>query len=255
LDIGKRLEELERDGYQVVEAVTFDGRTTKTHSRSCTFVCVDGKTYWLKATAQEGLVAELIGGRLAALTHAGPPSRVVRLTSEALPPSGECDHLVGVVFGSQDTPNAENARDIGLLTAGGRLDPKVIDPVARSKVIAFQTWLGVGDAQVLVRPTDGQVFSFDHGDAFSDASDRRDPEVVVTDIPGVDPTVGKRPGDVLVAVRSIEAITDDQIVRAVAGMPHGDPWRSPVARRKEIVEYLIHRRNRLEEVMTTWARS
>jgi hypothetical protein len=150
-------------------------------------------------------------------------------------------------------PNAENAPDIGLITAGGKLDPSVIDPVARSKVIAFQTWLGVGDAQVLVRPTDGQVFSFDHGDAFGNTSDRADPQVVVTDIPGVDASVGRRPGDMSVAVLSIEAITDEQIVRAVSGIPHGDPWRSPVTRRAEIVEYLIHRRSRIREVMTNWA--
>jgi hypothetical protein len=183
LDITKRIEELERDGYQVLEAMNFGGRSTTTHSRSCTFVCVDGKTYWLKSTAQQGLVAELICGRLAAIAHAGPASRVVRLTPEALPSRDECSHLAGVVFGSLDMPNAENARDIGLITAGGRLDPKVIDPVARAKVVAFQTWLGVGDAQVLVRPTDGQVFSFDHGDAFSDTSNRSDPVVIVTDIP------------------------------------------------------------------------
>lgn len=255
MDVAKRIEELERDGYQVLEAVTFGGSSTQTHSRSCTFVCVDGKTYWVKGTAQQGLVAELIGGRLAALAHAGPPSRVIRVTPEALPASPDCGHLVGVVFGSQDMANAENARDIGVITAGGRLDPSVIDALARSKVITFQTWLGVHDAQVLVRPTDGQVFSFDHGDAFGDTGDRSDPQVTVTDIPGVDATVGKRPGDVLIAVRGIQAITDEQLVRAVAGVPHGDPWRSPVQRRTEIVEYLMHRRTRLEEVMTKWAHS
>jgi hypothetical protein len=252
LDIAKRIVEYERTGYQVLEAVTFAGSVTQTHSRSCTFVGVDGRTYWLKATAQQGLVAELVGGRLAALAHAGPESRVVRVTPEALPSAGDCDHLVGIDFGSLDMPNAENARDIGLITAGGKLDPSLIDPVARSKVIAFQTWLGAGDAQVLVRPTDGQVFSFDHGDAFGNTSDRADPQVVVTDIPGVDASVGRRPGDVSVAVLTIEANGRTDRSRGF-GHPPGDPWRSPVTRRTEIVEYLIHRRSRIREVMTNWA--
>jgi hypothetical protein len=255
MDIADRIRDYERAGYPVIEALTFSGRCSQTLSRSCAFVCVDRKTYWLKSDAQQGLVAELIAGRLANATHAGPSSKVIRLTDEALPQTPDCSHLVGVVFGSEDMPNAENARDIEVVIAGGALDPSLIDALARSRVVAFQTWIGVHDAQVLVRATDGQVFSFDHGDAFGDTENRADPQVIVTPIPGVAESVGRRPGDVTVAVAAIESIGDDQIIHAVSGIPHGEPWRSPVSRRAAIVEYLIHRRGRLREVMTQWAQT
>jgi hypothetical protein len=253
-DISARIYELERKGYIVWEAVSADGRSSQTHSRSCVFVCVDGNAYWVKATAQQGLVSELIGGRLARLAHRAPTVAVIRVTPEALPVDIDCSHLTGVVFGSQDLDGAENARDLGPLIGDRKFEPKVVNHPARARVIAFQSWLGVGDAQILVRLADGGLFSFDHGDAFQNAADRSDPTPIVVDIPGVDPAVGRRRGDMAVAVKEIEDITDDQIIAAVSNVPHGqDPWQSPVARRAEIVEYLIHRRSRLRDALMGWS--
>jgi hypothetical protein len=72
------LENRDRVGYTVLEALTatsFADRPRSspgTHARPGAYVCVDGHTYWLKADAQQGLVAEVITGRLAATVGAGP---------------------------------------------------------------------------------------------------------------------------------------------------------------------------------------
>lgn len=253
LDVLAKIRDLDRNGYHVLDALSHDGRRSETLSHTCVFTCVDGKGYWVKAEAQQGLVAELIAGRLAALTHAGPAVRIIRVTAEAMSPGDECNHLVGVVFGSEDMPSTENSKDLGKLIADGSLDPSTINHLARARVVAFQTWLGIGDAQVLVRLTDGQLFSLDHGEAFGTASDRSDPVPVVADIPGIDESVGRKRGHVIQAVAEIERISDAQIVAFAAQIPSGDPWRSPAERRTTIVEYLIHRRGKLQEVMTKWA--
>lgn len=254
-DIASRILDRERRGYLVLEAIQADGRQSGTFSRSCVFTAVDGNGYWVKAEAQQGLVAELICGRLARIAHRAPNVQVIRVTKEALPNAIDCSHLTGVVFGSQDMSGAVNARDLQPLIGGATFDPNVVSQLARARVIAFQTWMGVNDAQVLVRLTAGDLFSFDHGAAFQDVSDRTDPKVVVTDIPGVDLKIGKRPGDMAVAIKELEAITDNQILDSVSNIPHGEPWRSLLARRSEIAEFLIDRRSRLQGVLMGWARS
>lgn len=197
----------------------------------------------------------MISGRLAKRVLAGPGARIVRITPKVLPPDGSASHLEGVVVGSEDEPATINARDISRIAAGGTFDPKVIDGAARARVVVFQTWLGVRDAQVLVRPTDGAVLSIDHGDAFGNTSDRSDPQVMVTPIPGVGDNVGKTRRDVMAAVQKIKSITDRNLIEDVSRVPSGEPWRSPVDRRLAIAEYLAFRRDRLQEVMEKWLSS
>jgi hypothetical protein len=248
----QRLDDLERRGYTVLEAVAADTRTSAdTFSRPTTFICIDGRTYWVKGTVQQGLVAELVAGRLAARVGAGPAARIVRVTAEILPPAGQPDQ-VGVVVGIEDIPDTVNARDLG--ATGAVLPGAGIDAPSRALVTAFQTWLGVGDTQVLVRVDDGHVFSIDHGEAFGLLAPT-DPTPVVVPIPGVDDRIGRRPGDVLPAVARIAGVTDRELMDAVAGTPAGGAWRSDLTRRREIVEYLAYRRDRLQEVMDAWCRA
>jgi hypothetical protein len=252
LDFG-RLEELERRGYTVLDAVTPDGRASgSTHSRPTAFLCIDAHVYWTKGNVQQGLIAELISGRLAARLGAGPIARIVRVPVELTSPGGQPDQ-VGVLVGSLDVEDTVNARDLTVL--GASLPSKGIDAPSRARVVAFQTWLGIGDAQVLVRLTDGFVFSIDHGDAFGSLSASTDPSPIVTDIPGVTSDVGRRRGDIMPAVAAIEAVTDRDLIETVAQIPSGAAWRSELTRRKDIVAYLAHRRDRLKEVMATWAQS
>src|SRR5207249_9437325 len=88
-------------------------------SRPNAFICIDGKTYWIKAKAQQGLVAELIGGRLAARVHAGPMARIIRVSSDVLPRPGMTE-LVGVVAGVEDLPGTMNARDLEPFVKDGK---------------------------------------------------------------------------------------------------------------------------------------
>lgn len=248
-DVRQRLEVLDRRGYTVFDAITFDNRQSQTLSRTCVFVCSNGKSYWAKAASQQGLVAELICGRLANKLHSAPGVAVIRVTADARPPTGDCDHIDGVVFGSHDMPSAENARDIGQqVAAGGGLLP--VDALSRARVVAFQTWIGVADAQVLVRLTDGRLFSLDHGDAFGAPLPSGSPSLQITDIPGVDRMVGQTHANT--AASEIEAMTDEDIVQAVSMVPIGPAWRSDLDRRVEIATFLIDRRPLVRQALRSW---
>ncbi len=72
------------------------------HASPHPFICSDGRTYWVKRNAQQGLVAELVAGRVAELAHAGPPARIIEVPRAALPSDGTADHLEGVGVGSLD---------------------------------------------------------------------------------------------------------------------------------------------------------
>jgi hypothetical protein len=62
------LDALDRSGYRVIDVITHGGRESSTLSTSNTFIGVNGITYWVKINSQQGLVAELVAGRLAATT-------------------------------------------------------------------------------------------------------------------------------------------------------------------------------------------
>jgi len=250
------LARLDARGYTTIEALTDAGLgQSPTHARPNAFVCIDGKTYWVKGRAQQGLVAELIAGRLAAELDAGPMARVIRVTVEVLPHGGTADHLQGVVAGLEDLPGTVNGRDLAPFIANGRFQPGLVEPASRARVVVFQTWIGAGDSQVLVRLSDGTVFSIDHGDCFGSTAGQTDPTVVLTAIPGVPPEVGKEARYVSPAVEQIESITDGKLLEAVAGVPMGGEWRSPVERRVQIASWLAYRRGRLREVMRAWIRT
>jgi hypothetical protein len=239
-------------GYGVLDALSYGGLRSSTYSQCFTFICVDGKTYWVKAAAQQGLVAELIAGRLAARVGAGPVAQIIRVVQEALPADGLGSHLLGVVVGSQDERNTVNAREIQPLLGSGQFDPRLLDAGSRALVVAFQTWLGVADTQVLINMKTGQFRSIDHGDCFSNTKDLVQPTLNVLAIPGVPDDVGCDPGSVETAVARIEAVTDQHLIEAVARIPVGEPWRGPSERRLEIANWLAHRRGCLREVLATW---
>ena len=248
---------LDRPGYVVLEAITAAGKVAhdpNTFAKPMSFICIDGKTYWLKGTAQQGLVAELVAGRLAAKVGAGPGARIIRVSPEVQGTSGAQADIVHLVVGSEDVLGAVNARDLSPFMQSGQFDPGRIDPVSRARAVVFQTWIGAGDSQVLISLTDGTVSSIDHGACFSDVSDLGDPSMIVTDIPGVAPDVGRDRQHCEPALRSIERLGDRDLLDAVSRVPAGDPWRSPVDRRTDIARWLLHRRGRLRTVIEAWLR-
>lgn len=250
---------LDRRGYTVLEALTHDARrSASTHATPHTFVCIDGSTYWVKGRAQQGLVAELIAGRLAARLGAGPMAQIVRVTEEALPQEAgevrdQAKSLLGVVVGLEDQHGTMNARELQPLIDNSQFAPDTIDPRSRALVVAFHTWLGVNDAQVLVRLSDGTVLSIDHGDGFGSMGAGGQPQVIMIPIPGVSNDVGREMRYVDPSIRKIEQVRNAQLLEAVSGVPLGDAWRSPLERRVEIAAWLASRRDRLREVMTQWA--
>ncbi len=223
------------------------------HSNPHAFVCSDGKTYWVKRNVQQGLVAELVAGRVAALAGAGPIARVVEVPHAALPAGGVANHLVGTGVGTLDRRGAENARHLQqFLPPQGQFDPATVDSASRARVIAFQSWIGAGDSQVLIDLATGEVLSVDHGECFGSADTLSDPAPIVTDIPGVSSDHGRTRRLIDRAVKAIQALTDRQLLEAVACVPNLPDWRGDADRRLTIAVWLAHRRDRLGEVMQSW---
>lgn len=248
-----KIHSLDARGYVVLEGLTHVKEPPQaTHATPHAFLCIDGKTYWVKATAQQGLVAELILGRLGSLVDAAPSARVIRITPEALPEGGKAAHLSGVLVGLEDKAGSVNVRELQPYLDKGEFSMDSIDHRSLGRVTAFQTWTGVGDTQVLIELKTGRVWSIDHGDALGQTGTNQRPTVIAPPIPGVtlDPATH---GDALLeGVQRIEEVTDAQLLEAVAGVPVGDPWRSPVERRFEAASWLADRRETLREVIDEW---
>jgi hypothetical protein len=249
------LSALDARGYTVLDALAHGGLGRTTHAAPNTFVCSDGKTYWVKGRAQQGLVAELIAGRLADKVGAGPSARVIRVPHESLPPGGAADHLEGVVVGLEDVPNTVNARELEAILGPGNLPPTGIDGRSRAIVFAFQTWIGVGDTQVLVGLADGRIYSIDHGECFSATSSPTDPSPIVAGIPGLTEDIKKHPGFIRTGIERIERLTENDLLFAIAHVPVGGPWQSPADRRLGIANWLAYRRGKLREVIELWLKS
>ena len=193
------LAELDAEGYTTLLAIAY-GRAPKQGSLAYphAFVCNDGATYWVKrfqhatfqsgATdlppgAQEGLVAELVAGRLGSSLDAAGSAVVVEVPNALRRPDGSTAHLEGVGVGISDQSGMENLRYLADQVPGGTLDPERLDEPSVARVIAFQSWLGADDTQIMVDLRNGRVFSVDHGSyrAFSSP----DPAPVVA--PGLPP--------------------------------------------------------------------
>jgi hypothetical protein len=145
-----------------------------------------------------------------------------------------------------------SSRDITQFLADGQFNPKVIDPRYRARTVVFQSWIDVGDQEVLVSLTNGKVLSIDHGRCFCRPEILTPPSVVVAGIPGVDNNVGRKAEHVRSAVNLIESITDEVLLRAVAQIPNGERWNSAAERRLAIGRWLAYRRDRLRRVMRAW---
>lgn len=216
------------------------------------FICDDGRAYWVKGKTQggHGLEYDLIGGRLAALAGAGPGSTVVHVDPTAHPPGLERPDLLGTVVGTLDVPGTKNSKRLQEFLGDGSFDPGVLSDSARALTIAFQTWIGLQDEQLLVRLTDGMIFSIDYGAAFTDKSDPL--RLTIANLPGAPSELGRDWQYLRPAVEKIKAISDEQIMRSVARIPSDDGWDADVNRRYKIACYVSERREQLEESVTAW---
>lgn len=243
---------LDAAGYAEIEALTPERAPSQNSGFTphC-FVCVDGNKYWVKHSAQQGLVAELVAGRLAARLGAGPMAEIIRVPAEAVEGKAELQPYIGLHVGTLDAPDTANAKDFGALGIG-TISVDAIPAEDRALVVAFQTWIAASDSQVLVDFARRRLYSIDHGDVFGAIGSMVAPTPVITQIPGVDGSHGCDGACIESAVSRIESLSDDDLLRSVAGIPDDAKWRADAARRLEMARWLGQRRDGLREAMKQW---
>jgi hypothetical protein len=245
------LDALDSEGYQAEVAVAYDrGPPGSSLATPHAFVFRRG-VYWVKRQAQEGLVAELVAGRVGSRVGASPEAIVVEVPSAALPRDGRANHLEGVGVATADVRGAENLKDVAGLAPSGTVDPAKLEPVSLALVVAFQTWIGAEDAQVLVDFRTGRTTSIDHG-TYRALTAPADLSVVVTTRLPADRA--REEGHLHAAVDRIKAVTDEELLSSVSRMPNAAEWRAERHRRIAIAEALASRRDKLEEVMARWSK-
>lgn len=244
----------DREGLRPVQALAYLGWTGyRTYAAPQRFAAIDGHTYRVKHRAQQGLAAELIGGRLANLLSVGPAVEIIEIGRAALPRDGGHDHYLGHRFGAIELEDVVNSHELALLTRSERMVGLTIDWESWASVLVVETWINAGDAQAILRLSDGRVFSVDHGDCFRDLLKGPPTNVVVPAVPGVR-GVGCSWSQLDRAIGQVETLPEAAIIRAVAAIPDDDEWRAPFERRLRIAEWLIKRQTRLREVLEPWSR-
>jgi hypothetical protein len=222
-----------------------------TYSVPYAFVCSDNAVWWLKPKAQQGLCVEVIAGRLAKLVGAGPGASPILVGADAIAGQLGLIRFRGNVAGIEHRPGVESSKKLAKMMAGSN-DALPVDASSRALVIAFQTWLDVSDPQVLVNMLTGEVETHDHGETFAELKKGPPARIVIARIPGVADHVGLGRAELEAAVRRIEALTESDILWAVACIPDEPGWRATFDRRLAIAEWLIKRQSRLREVLIGW---
>lgn len=226
---------------------------TGTKNRPMPFLCSDGGIYWLKpqANASEAS-AELIAGRLGRLTGHAPAAVVVRVPQQAVGNTPELQRFVGVSVGIRDIPGAENSKDLQRLVAAGSFRPNALNHGSWIRSVTFQSWIGVTqDPQALVVLTTGEVFSADHEFCFAQPLD---PTPTVCDLAIGGCVLDKRAGAVGLdpALSAIEALTNQELLSAVAMRLNEPPCQHDGQKRLAIALELAARRANVRAVMETW---
>lgn len=223
-----------------------------TYASPARVACSDGHAYWLKARAQRGLAVELVAGRLLHILNAGPEARVVEVPAVVFWDDPRLGRFSGLVVGSSHLPDTLSTGEIAALLGSGHFTADAIDAASRARVVAAQTWMNVDDAQVRVGSLDGRVHSVDHGIALDARLRGRPSNVVVAAIPGVSDNIGRDWSVMKDAVAAIEAVTEAEILGAVAGIPDAPGWQASFERRLAIASWLIKRQPFMGEVMREW---
>ncbi|MCH8877576.1 MAG: hypothetical protein IIA89_12255 [Chloroflexi bacterium] len=248
------LKRLDDDGVEVIEAIAYDrappGTTLATPHA---FVCDDGKTYWIKREAQNGLSSELIAARLGKLVGASPAGVPVEVMDGLAPSNVDVSHLIGLGVGIEDTENAQNVKELTQYLNNGTFKPSHLDKSSRARIIVFQTWIGISqDTQALVQLSSGKVLSIDHGYAFDSIGNFSKLQVVHLPIPGVADDVGTDSADIDRAVSGIERLSDEQLLKSVANVPDEPDWNAALDRRFQVFEWIRFRRDHLREAVEQW---
>ena len=109
-----------------------------------------------------------------------------------------------------------------------------------------------GDPQALLRMTDGRVLSIDHGDCLRQLTPGKPTGLIVPSLYGVAGTTFDAE-HVVRAVRTIESLGEEALIRVAAGIPSDDDgWRMPIERKIRVIDWLIERQPGIREVMVPW---
>ena len=215
-----------------------------TVGRPIPYFCSDERVYWTKTRAQTGLSSELIGNRLAQQLAVGPDTSIIRI-DPFLSVVGDSTRAVGTESLTNVVPS--KGLDLGAT-------PVRISPESRAQVFVFQSWIDMADEQVLIRTTDGRVYSYDHGEAFREIPPGP-PRIVLADIGGLRLDWAASYAGGLAMVDAIEALSDYDILVAVAGIPDEIGWNALFERRLAIARWLMKRRDVIRSEYMKWSRS
>lgn len=256
-DRGKRhlqLRQLDRVGFQPIYVLTCEpDEVEQTFAAPVKVVCSDGQMYWLKARAQDGLLSEIATARLNKRLGTGPEGRIVEVPASVFWNEPRLGRFIHSSVGVRHLPETASTREIRALLGRGRFDARLVDAESRARVIASQTWFNIDDAQVRVGLRDGRVHSVDHGAALDARLKGRPTRIVVTEIPGVSPDLGRDWSVMRPAIELIESVSEAEILAAVSSMPNDGSWRATFARRIAVAEWLIRRQKNIGEVMQAWS--
>ena len=254
------LEALDQSCIEIINAITLgdpeDRRQTRT--RPFTVIAEGGGKYWVKSTAKCGLVSELVCGRLADLLGCGSPAVVMGVDQSIVPPdrTGEFANPDALYVGILHLPDSINLREVSetMLRSKG-LPPESIDGRSRAAVVAFQSWIGLGDNQVMVGLSNGRVYSIDHEDTFNNLKTSAPLDLIVTGAAVIPDVVGKEPESVENTIIQIENLQDNDLLGAVSKVPSGTEWNADPDRRLQIADWLSARKKHLRGVMESWAQT
>ena len=244
------LESLDARGLAEIEAIApapLD-RSGGRFSRPIPYICSDTETYWTKTRSQTGLSSELIVNRLAHRLAVGPATTIVRIDGFL--------RTVGPSARGVGTINVSNVVASKELTETG-LEPfsaTVVDANSWTRVSVFQSWIDVVDEQLLVRTTDGVVFTYDHGDTFA-ALLPGPPRMVVAALPSLRLDWSATSAAAMEMVLRIEHLSPIEILEAVAGIPDEPGWQAALPRRLGIARWLMKRQSLLRGEVIKWTRA
>ncbi len=235
------------EGYAVINALAHEKAAPipSSHASPHCFACDDGAFYWVKRSAQQGLGCELISGRLAALVGAGPGAVIVDVPATSLPNDGSANHLLGLGVGFSDQPGTINTKECQQLT-GNPIDAATVDSARHALVAVFYSWIGVGDAQALIDLSTGRLYGIDYGDSLPD------PHAIT---PPVQSAIAGMPGgshsqaDLDSAIATVEAVTNADLLQAVARMPTAPDWQADSQTRCQVARWLANRRDSLRSAL------
>jgi hypothetical protein len=216
-------------------------RTGGRFSRPIPYLCSDAETYWTKTKSQTGLCSELIVNRLAHRPDVGPATTIVRIDG-FLRTVGNSARAVGTL----NVSNVVASKEL-MQTGLESFTATVVDANSWTRASVFQSWIDVVDEQLLVRTTDGVVFTYDHRDRFANLMPGP-PRMVVAALPSLRLDWSATSTAAMDMVLRIEQLSAVEILEAVAGIPDEPGLQGLLSRRFGIARWLIKRQGLLRGV-------